>query len=184
MRRCPECGGTTGAAKKNRTTIIDDTTFVVKVAAFVCGACKAVFTAGATLELMDFEIASVLASRAPPTGAAFRFMRKTLRMRAQDLAVLLGVTAETISRWENDQRPLDGNAWIVVGSMALEKTGRPASTLRRLINVRKTPSSLRKTVRIDLSATTITVAATPELVVLSSAKGPPSSSAARRATGT
>lgn len=150
MDRCPQCGGGIGRSKKTQRFTVEGTNFVVNVPAYVCRQCKAVFMEGTALERADLEVACVLASRGPASGETFRFMRKTLGMRAVVLASLLGVTPETISRWENEQRSVDGNAWIVLGSIALERAGHPSSTLKRLMGLTKRVK-LPKTVRIDLA---------------------------------
>lgn len=40
------------------------------------------------------------------TGSEIRFVRKALKYSAKKLADVLGATAETISRWENDKMPM------------------------------------------------------------------------------
>jgi len=130
--------------------MIGATAFIVKLPAYACRRCKGVFMEGTALEQADLEVACVLASRGQASGETFRIMRKTLGMRAAVLAQLLNVTAETISRWENDQRAVDVNAWLAVGSILLERTGRPCSTLKRLMALSK-GTRLPKTVRIDLT---------------------------------
>lgn len=150
MQRCPQCGGAIARAKKAHSSTVAGTTFVVKLPAYGCRDCKALFMEGTALERADLEVACVLASRGPASGEGFRFLRKTLGMRAVVIAELLNVTAETVSRWENGQRDVDGNAWIAVGSIVLERAGLPCSTLKRLMGLAKRPK-LPKTVRIDLT---------------------------------
>lgn len=150
MQRCPQCGGGIGRSTKSQTSAVDGSTFIVKMPAYACRQCRAVFLEGRALERADLEIACVLALRGPATGETFRFLRKAVGLRAVVVATLLNVTAETISRWENGQRPVDGNAWLAVGSIALERAGRPCATLKRLMGLSKGPR-LPKTVRIDLT---------------------------------
>jgi putative zinc finger/helix-turn-helix YgiT family protein len=40
------------------------------------------------------------------TGHEFRFLRKEMRMKAKDLATVLGVTPTTVSRWETEEERL------------------------------------------------------------------------------
>jgi len=42
-------------------------------------------------------------------GREIRFLRKTLEMAAKDLADMLEVSAETVSRWECDRQPISAN---------------------------------------------------------------------------
>lgn len=121
---------------------------MVRGPAAACKRCHAVFIPAAGLERIDLAVACELAMRAPPAGEAFRFIRRALGLKAMDLAVLLRVTAETVSRWENDQRTVDANAWISVGSLALERASLPTATLHRLVGLQK-PKKLPKTVHLD-----------------------------------
>jgi transcriptional regulator with XRE-family HTH domain len=79
-------------------------------------------------------------------GAAFKFMRKAIGMKATDLAALLGVAAETISRWETGQREVDRTALAALAGLVvdeLEGHTKVISILRALQNPRKPPKSIR-----------------------------------------
>jgi len=149
MQNCAQCGGPTTRTKKEQARVVLGSTFVVRAPAFVCKTCRAVFTSGEVLQRVDVEVASVLASKGDVNGESLRFMRKALGLRAFELAALLDVTAETMSRWEHDQRSVDLSAWILVGGLVLERAGRPTDTLRRLLATKK-PTKLPKTVRLAL----------------------------------
>jgi YgiT-type zinc finger domain-containing protein len=152
MQSCMQCGARRIArTKKDQVYTVGGSSFVVETPAFSCRRCRATFMMGPTLERAEREIACAIALRAPITGEGFRYMRRALAMRAADLAALLNVTAETVSRWENEQRTIDTNAWISVGSLLLEHSGRPPSTHARLTALRQDPKPLRN-VRIDLGA--------------------------------
>jgi DNA-binding transcriptional regulator YiaG len=43
-------------------------------------------------------------------GKEFKFLRKAIGIKAVDLADFLGVTPETLSRWENGKEPISTNA--------------------------------------------------------------------------
>ena len=150
MQKCPHCGGGVARAKKEQARVVAGTCFVVRASAFCCRRCRAVFMPGAVLERVDIEIATVIAMRAAISGQAFRFMRKSLGMRGFEIAALLDVTGETISRWEHGQRPVDSSAWVLVGSLVLEHAGRPPATLRRLLSLKKR-AKMPKTVRLDVT---------------------------------
>lgn len=149
MRKCPHCDGTVARSKRERTSAVAGTWFVARVDTYACRRCRAVFLAGPALERLDLEIACFLARRASPSGETLRFLRKALGLRGVALASLLQVTAETLSRWERGQRGVDANAWITVGSLVLEKSGRPTATYERLSALAE-PRKLPATVRIDL----------------------------------
>ena len=109
------------------------------------------FVPADSLENVDLEIAAHLAMSGSFSRETFRFMRKALAMRGFELAKLLLVTGETVSRWEHGQRSLDPHAWVLLGSMVLERLGRPVATLRRLVSLQK-PGKLPKTVRLETVA--------------------------------
>lgn len=124
---------------------------MVRSPAAACKRCHAVFLPAEGVARIDLVVASELAMRASPSGEAFRFIRRALGLKAMDLALLLRVTPETISRWENDQRPIDANAWITVGSLVLESASQAPETMQRLNGLQK-PKKLPKTVHLDTSS--------------------------------
>jgi transcriptional regulator with XRE-family HTH domain len=70
-----------------------------------------------------------------------------LGLRAADLAELLDVAAETVSRWENAQRTVDRPAWVALSAMVLDRIEGGTRTLDRLRTLRsRTP--LPKLVRL------------------------------------
>jgi DNA-binding transcriptional regulator YiaG len=138
MERCARCGGPVVRSRKHEMVrVVDRTSFVAKVSSSVCRKCSAVFLHGRSLEEVDLEIGCRLAIHGRASGASFRFMRKALALRGAEVAELLGVTAETVSRWENGQRAVDPIAWISLGSLVLEKNGLPSATLERLLALKK-----------------------------------------------
>ena len=150
MRECPHCRSGVVRTKKDQARLVSGTCFVVRTAALTCKSCRAVFMAGESLERVDLAIGATLALTGPVSGDSFRFMRKALGLRGSELASLLSVTGETVSRWENGQRPVDLMAWILVGGLVLERGGRPTATAERLQSA-KTPAALPKTVRLDIT---------------------------------
>jgi transcriptional regulator with XRE-family HTH domain len=152
MQKCAHCRGAITRTKKEETRELSGTRFLVTVPAFVCKGCRAVFMQGAALEHADLEIACVLARSGPASGETFRFIRKALGLRSASAAALLDVTAETVSRWEHGQRPVDKCAWIALGSLVLEKFDRAPETMARLLMLQQ-PASPARLVRIDLDST-------------------------------
>lgn len=150
MQTCPKCGGRISSTWKDRTETVARCTFSVRMSAFACRRCRETFVFGPMLERGDLEIACAVAMRGAPAGDGFRFMRHVMRLRAGELAALLTVTPETVSRWENGQRAVDPIAWVAVGSILLEQAGRPPKTMERF-QALKDGSSLPRTLRIDLA---------------------------------
>ena len=70
-----------------------------------CASCGAVYTAGPVIEKVEAFVASRLPEAGVETGAAFKFMRKALGLKASEVADLLDVRPETVSRWENGETP-------------------------------------------------------------------------------
>lgn len=151
MQKCPHCDGSIARSTKEQSCTVGTTRFVARVPAFSCRKCRALFLLGRSLERFELEAACVIALRASPNGERLRFLRKTLGMRAIALAGLLQVTAETLSRWEHDQRGIDVNAWLTVGSLVLEKAKRAPQTLERLQALAKS-GDLPATIRVPVSA--------------------------------
>ena len=52
-------------------------------------------------------------------GSEIRFLRSYLGLSAADFAEVMGVEPETVSRWENDRRPMGGPAERVLRLIAL-----------------------------------------------------------------
>ena len=82
-------------------------------------------------------VASWLALHGGATGAGLYFMRKLLGLTGVELGRLLHRRTSTISRWENDERPIPNSAWVVVGAMVLERCGLPGRTEQLLRNARE-----------------------------------------------
>ncbi len=107
-RHCPECGA--DMTLKNHEH--EERVGGYKVRdpsgmAYVCVSCGA---ADLSLEgLQEYERRAarvVLLDRPDAGGAVYKYARKALGLRQVDLAALLKVEPETVSRWENDQRPM------------------------------------------------------------------------------
>ena len=98
---------------------------------------------GADLEIVELEIASQ-ATNAQPTGDAFSWVRRALGFTGKQLGAKLGVRLETISRWERGELPIDRKAWLLLGSLARERAGKPVELSARMDELAKTPRKKRK----------------------------------------
>jgi hypothetical protein len=97
-----------------------------------CGKCgtKLGDAGGGEVELAD---AQLLFRLGLATGSSFRTTRKALRFRAQDLAKLLQVRAETISHWETrGDRAIDLTAWAALGALLEDCIACRTTTLEHL----------------------------------------------------
>ena len=141
MKRCIKCKGRLVRGTREESHRLADRRFVTEVPAMCCTSCSEVYVDSASLERVELAVASHVAKQGPATGETFRFMRKALGLRGSELGVLLDVTAETISRWENGQRNVHRTAWVALGSMVLEKLQGSTSTLDRLHMLRSSENA-------------------------------------------
>lgn len=146
MRRCPKCM----AQRLVRATAeyeakVAGYTFEVAEPATRCQACGESYVSAADARRTALAIAAKLAELGEASGAAVRHMRKALGLKAVELAALLGLTPETVSRWETGAVPVDGFAFVVLGDLVEERvTGRAATTEARLRALREPAPRPRK----------------------------------------
>lgn len=79
-----------------------------------------------------------------------RFMRKEAGLRSMELAEFLGVTPETVSRWETGKQPVERRAMAVVGALVVERFEGRTSTLENLKELRR-PKKLGRTIELSLT---------------------------------
>jgi DNA-binding transcriptional regulator YiaG len=84
------------------------------------------------LEAAELAIARALALEGPVDGDSFRYMRGALGLEQRRLAALVGVTPETMSRWEHDVLPVSRAAWLTLSTLVMERAGSAPGTLERL----------------------------------------------------
>jgi putative zinc finger/helix-turn-helix YgiT family protein len=94
--------------------------FTTTVHGMKCDACGEEQLKGPDLGRFEREIARSLVGTAP-TGETIRYVRKALGYTGKELGELLGVTIETISRWERELHPIDRQAWALLGLLAVNK---------------------------------------------------------------
>ena len=97
-----------------------------------CPACGYSTVNGPAAVRFELLIAAELVARGLRGGAAFKFMRKALGMKAAELAQAFNVAPETISRWENDQREVDWPEFMLMGFLVDDKLAGRTTTLSRL----------------------------------------------------
>ncbi len=147
-KRCFNCKSTELVAAEHEDRIeVAGHKFTRSIPALRCARCGEETMKGADIEAFELEVAAELARHGELPADAFRFARRTLGMRAVDLAELLDVTAETVSRWENGKQAIDRRAAALLSSMVLDREEGRTSTLDRL-KALKEPSPLPKLVRL------------------------------------
>lgn len=100
-------------------------------------------------------IAAIAVKRATmPTklnGSELKFLRKALGWKAKELAEKLEVTPEAISRWENDQNPMnpqsEGYFRLIVCTLLKEKAPKIAVNLDQIVGMKIRPVRTAGSVR-------------------------------------
>jgi putative zinc finger/helix-turn-helix YgiT family protein len=152
MKTCVECGSDKlQEADVQIERSIAGALFLTTASATRCGACGEEYVAGEAVQKFELSIASYLALAGVHSGEVFRFMRKAIGMRAADLADLLGVAPETVSRWENDEREPERGLFGVLGALIGDKiAGR--TTVLDMLRAQRNPKPLGKQIKIPVAA--------------------------------
>ena len=122
--------------------------FTGQVRALECKRCGEVYIDGASGVLMELAAARWLAEHGFSGGDEIRFMRKAARLRAVDLAELLGVSAEAVSHWETGKHQPDRGTLATIAALALDAMEGRTTTRDRLRALGK-PARAPKSVKLD-----------------------------------
>ena len=68
-----------------------------------CGACGEIIFSAAELEAQETAAAALFVKRGIRTGEEFKLVRKVAQLKANEVADLLAVRPETVSRWERGE---------------------------------------------------------------------------------
>jgi len=93
-----------------------------------CDSCDETFFTHEEVGRQDVCIAAALVERGIQTGKEFRRVRNAADLRSNEIAALLDVTPETVSRWEKGKLPIPKLAAFALGELYLH----PKVTRRRL----------------------------------------------------
>lgn len=148
--KCPDCGTRMTEQREVQTLRVADRTFSAEVPVRLCPKCGHGSLSGPAMKEFELRAARELARAGVRTGDTFRFMRKTLGLTAAELAELLEVSAETISRWERGQRDVDWPAFIVLWWLVDDRLEGRADTLERIRGLRRGAAPL--VTRLDLKS--------------------------------
>lgn len=154
MDRCVQCkheGLETGQAEDKIR--VGERTFTATLPAQVCPQCGEVYIGFEDLGRFEQTVAATLAFEGASSSEAFRFMRKAIGMPAVELADLLGVTPETVSRWEHGKRRVERRALALLGSMVLERLEGRTSMLDYLRTLREPRAPTPGTQHLELRTT-------------------------------
>ena len=107
---CVECGGRTRARRKQLYHYTESglsNLWLRDIMIYVCHRCRAEYLEIPNIRRIHRWVADQLAQKPSPlTGEEFRFLRKQMRLSTKDLAEVMGVTRESLSRWENNGEPI------------------------------------------------------------------------------
>lgn len=132
-RRCPSCKQSDLVEGIGREEIqVGGHLFEAELAVRRCDSCGEVVIKLDDWGKFEREIAGWFARTGVLSGEVFRFMRKAAGLRAKELAELLDVTPETISRWEKEHRQPDRKAMMVLGDLVLDRLRGEETALNRL----------------------------------------------------
>ncbi|HEY3451051.1 MAG TPA: helix-turn-helix domain-containing protein [Myxococcales bacterium] len=133
MKRCVQCHAKVLRKADHQDSLtIAGRVFSRKIPALRCSNCGETYIHGPDLGALERDATSVIAREGPCSGETFQFLRKFLGMRGADLAELLDVAPETLSRWETGQRPVDRASWLALSVMVLEHLEGKTATLDRI----------------------------------------------------
>lgn len=139
MRRCHRCRGTDIRATRDRFVdrfpLLDGRTLEFVFEGFpqrICASCGERTYRAADLVAAEEAVTRELAARGIRDGAVFRRLRRALGLKATELAGLLGVTPETVSRWENGHNQADRAVWATLDLLLDDRRAGRSNTLDRL----------------------------------------------------
>jgi len=147
-KRCVECRGRELVAGEAEEQIeVAGKTFAAMVPVAKCAKCGATYLSHDALGVLELGAAGELARHGEASPEAFGFMRRALGVRAVELAELLAVTPETVSRWEHGRQPIDRGAAALLSAMVVDRLEGRTSTLDRLKALQQ-PDPLPKLVHL------------------------------------
>ena len=146
LTRCPNCGGRLRKEERERARHVAEHTFTMPLPAQVCGSCGESYYQQLDMRRFDLEVARRLTEAGIVAPEAVQFVRKATGVRGKELAELLDVRPETVSRWETGRRPMDRASLAVLHALVAEQLAGLTSTrdyLEQLGKARRLPKTVR-----------------------------------------
>lgn len=120
---CSECGAKIKNSKSQSYHYIEcglSNVYLSKINVWSCGECGAIEAEIPSIEILHREIARLLVTKKSRLNdTEFRFLRTYLGLSGKDFAMRLGVTPETVSRWENKKVDIPLSVDSLLRHMAL-----------------------------------------------------------------
>lgn len=133
MNRCVQCGAEQlRPSTRTDTLTVGGRTFKAELPALECGNCGEGYIEGAAVEAFEDAVTRALVEVGASEPDALRWLRKRAKLRASELADLLGVRAETVSRWETGATEAPRAVAFTLGTLALASLYGQTSPLARI----------------------------------------------------
>lgn len=149
MKTCAICKGRLEAAAVDESIKVDGHVFAAQLQAQRCTQCGETFVTADAMGLFELAVAAHLAAAGASSHEAFRFMRKALGLKGTELAALLDVTPETMSRWEGGKVPVPRSPAALLAAM-VEDAAHGRTTMRDHLSRMQQPARLDDTVRLSI----------------------------------
>lgn len=150
MKTCAICKGRLETAAVDEAIKVDGHVFAAQLPAQRCTKCGETFVTAEAMGQFELAVAAHLAAAGANTHEAFRFMRKTLGLKGTELAALLDVTPETMSRWEGGKVAVPRSPAALLAAM-VEDAVHGRTTTRDHLSRMQQPARLGDTVRVSIS---------------------------------
>lgn len=118
---CPKCETEMRKVRLDKMLEIAGLPFGVSVFGLECPKDKRWILEPAVHREIDRAAVEVIATEGPATGRTLRFMHGWLGLKGIELAPLLDLAPETLSRIEHEKAPLPPLAWAAVARMVLDR---------------------------------------------------------------
>lgn len=118
---CPKCKKKLKEEEGEIRVAVGDRLFTGKEPAWSCSTCREFYSSGPHRGVFELRVAAELARAGETSGDAMKFMRKALGLRGSDLAELLDVRPETISRWETGKEGVDRRSVALLALLVAER---------------------------------------------------------------
>jgi putative zinc finger/helix-turn-helix YgiT family protein len=150
LNRCPNCNATKLVRRSvERIRHVAGHAFAARLPAQVCESCGETFFSDDAVTAFDLAVAAKLAGAGIVTADALKFMRKVTGLNGKEFAELLEVRPETVSRWEQDKRPIDRATYAIIRQLIFDRLHGSSVMADFLRSLRK-PKHLPRRVRVDL----------------------------------
>lgn len=138
MERCPACG-----AKKLKMVAEPHTLHIGgaradgTVRACLCAGCGESFTRAEEQTELELQAAAAILASGWFDRDVLRFGRRALGLSGVALAGLLGVEAETVSRWENGKRDAPRPIYLTLAGLIADRLARRPSAMAGAASARR-----------------------------------------------